>query len=56
VSPLELAEGIRVSVDRAESILGQLEALGHAGSLAAGGEAQIFDPDGPTDSTPLDLP
>ena len=55
VSALELADGIRVSVSRAESILLQLDALGYTGFLRDG-ERTIFDPDGPTDPTPLDRP
>ena len=56
VSASELADGIGVPIARAEAILVQLEALGHAGRLAEDGERAIFDPDGPTDPTPLDLP
>jgi hypothetical protein len=50
---IALAEGIGVSKNRAVSILEQLEALGHVG-LGQGTEVRtIFDPDGPTDPTPL---
>jgi hypothetical protein len=50
---LALAEGIGVSKNRAVSILEQLEALGHVGLGEGTDERTIFDPDGPTDPTPL---
>ncbi len=52
VSTQELADGVRVSLWRAEQMLIQLHALGHVSASGAHGDRFIFDPDGLTVPAP----